>query len=185
MKAALKALAIARLLTVEQGGTKGHATRYRVHLARDAGIKRYWEVPAVWRSALRGTEGPMLVDHLDPEDLSLLEGMYEGLGQGERDRLLQEAVRILRARGWRRPELAGEDLERMMKELLLQRSFGPERLRKYRERLASSQQRGGSGDEVPEGAAGPATPVARVPSQTSPGPASGPGSRGIPGGGGL
>ncbi|GEM_PF-5230406 len=71
--------------------------------------------------------------------------MYEELGQGERDRLLQEAVGILRARGWRRPELAGEDLERMMQELLLQRSFGPERLRKYRERLAASEERNGTG----------------------------------------
>ena len=69
-----------------------------MHLVREAGIKRYWEMPPAWRSALRGTEAPMLVDHLDPENLSLLEGMDDGLGQGERDQLLQEAVRILRAR---------------------------------------------------------------------------------------
>jgi hypothetical protein len=61
----------------------------------------------------------MLLDHLDPEDLSLLEGICDALGQGERDRLLQEAVRILRARGSRRLELVGEDLEKMMQELLL------------------------------------------------------------------
>ncbi len=134
-KTALRALAIARLLTVEQGRTKGHATRYRVHLARDAGIKRYWEVPPAWRQALRGSEAPMLLSLLDEEDRALLDGMYDELGQGERDRLLQEAVRILRARGWRRPELAGEDLEKTMQELLLQRSFGPERLRNYRGRL--------------------------------------------------
>jgi hypothetical protein len=65
----------------------------------------------------------MLPSLLDEEDRSLLESMYEGRGRGER------------ARGWRRPELAGEDLEKMMQELLLQRSFGPEQLRKYRERL--------------------------------------------------
>ncbi len=133
VKAALKALAIARLISVEQGGTKSHATRYRVHLAREAGIRRYWEVSPAWRSALRGSEAPMLLTLLDKEDRALLEGMYGGLRQGDRDRLLQEAVRILRARGWRRPELAGEDLEKMMQELLLQRTFGPERLRKYRE----------------------------------------------------
>lgn len=75
----------------------------------------------------------MLVTLLDEEDQSLLDEIYDGLGQGERDRLLQEAVRILRARGWRRPELAGKDLERMMKELLLTQRFGPDRLRKYRE----------------------------------------------------
>lgn len=145
-KAALKALAIRRLVSVEEAGTKSHATRYRVHLAREAGIRRYWEVPAAWRAALRGSEAPLLLDQLDPEDRSLVEGMYDGLGQAERDRLLQEAVRILRARGWRRPELAGEDLERMMKELLLQRSFGPERLRKYREGMEA---RGvGEGDSV-------------------------------------
>lgn len=144
----MRALAIARLVTVEQAGTKSHATRYRVDLARDAGIKRYWEVPAASRSALRGTEAPMLVDHLDPEDLSLLEGTYEGLGQGERDRVLHEAVPILRARGWRRPELAGEDLEKkMMREVLLQRSFGPERLRKYRERLEAQEFKGESGGD--------------------------------------
>jgi hypothetical protein len=61
--------------------------------------------------------------------------MYDALGQVERDRLLEEAIRILRARGWRRPELAGEDLKRMMQELLLQRRFGPQRLRRYREPL--------------------------------------------------
>ncbi len=77
----------------------------------------------------------MLLSLLDEEDRALLDGMYDELGQGERDRLLQEAVRILRARGWRRPELAGEDLEKTMQELLLQRSFGPERLRNYRGRL--------------------------------------------------
>ncbi len=145
MKTALKALTIARLVSVEQAGTKSHATRYRVSLARDAGIKRYWEVPAAWHEALRGADGPMLLDQLDPEDASLLEGMYEGPGQEERPRLLQEAGRLLRARGWRRPELAGEDLERMMKELLLQRSFGPERLRKYRERVDAREAREGTG----------------------------------------
>jgi hypothetical protein len=30
----------------------------------------------------------MLLTLLDEEDRSLLEGMYDGLGQGERDRLL-------------------------------------------------------------------------------------------------
>ncbi len=154
VKAALKALAMARLVTVEQGGTKSHATRYRVHLAREAGIRRFWEVPAAWGSALRGKEAPLVLDLLDPEDQALLDGMYEGLGQVERDRLLQEAIRLLRARGWRRPELAGEDQERMMKELLLQRSFGPERLRKYRETLDAQANRGESeGDAVAEGAA--------------------------------
>jgi hypothetical protein len=43
--------------------------------------------------------------------------------------------------------LAGEDLEQMMQELLLQGSFGPERLRKYRERLDEQEARGGSGEE--------------------------------------
>jgi hypothetical protein len=38
--------------------------------------------------------------------------------------------------------LAGEDLERMMQELLLLRSFGPERLRKYRERMEVQGGRG-------------------------------------------
>ncbi len=47
-KAALKALAMARLISVEQAGTKSHATRYRVHLAWEAGIRRYWEVPPAW-----------------------------------------------------------------------------------------------------------------------------------------
>lgn len=85
----------------------------------------------------------MLLTLLDEADRALLEEMYDGLGQGERDRLLQETVRILRERGWRRSELAGEDLERMMQELLLQRSFGPERLRKYRER-GSTRRRAGT-----------------------------------------
>jgi hypothetical protein len=88
----MMALAIARLVTGEQAGTKSHATRYRVHLAWEPGIKRYWEMSTAWRMALRGSEAPMLVDHLDPEDLSLLEGVYEGLGQGARNRLLQEAA---------------------------------------------------------------------------------------------
>ena len=101
-----------------------------MHLAREAGIKRFWEVPAAWRQALRGTEAPMVLSLLDEEDRSLLDGTYDGLGQGERDRPLQEAVRLHRARGWRRPEVAGEDLENMMQALLFQRSFGPERLRK-------------------------------------------------------
>jgi hypothetical protein len=69
---------------------------------------------------------------------------WEELGQGERDRLLQEAVRILRTWGWRRPELAGEDLERMMKELQMTQSFGPERLRKHCERLETQGAREGS-----------------------------------------
>ena len=47
-------------------------------------------------------------------------------------------------RWWRRPELAGEDLERMMKELLLNQSFGPERLRKHCERLEAQEAREGS-----------------------------------------
>lgn len=93
----------------------------------------------------------MLVTLLDEEDRSLLDEMYDGLGQGERDRLLQEAVRILRARGWRRPELAGEDLERMMKEMLLTQRFGPERLRKNRERLEAQELKEESrGDSVGE-----------------------------------
>ncbi len=102
----------------------------------------------------------MLLNVLDEEDRSLLDGMYEGLGQGERDRLLQETVRLLRARGWRRPELAGEDLEQMMQELLLQRSFGPERLRNYRERLeargepAQEEQAVGQADSPPRGKLG-------------------------------
>jgi hypothetical protein len=87
----------------------------------------------------------MLVTVLNEEDRALLDGMYDGLGQGERDRLLQGAVRILPARGWRRPELAGEDPEQMMHELLLQRSFGPEQLRKYRARVKVQEDRGGQG----------------------------------------
>lgn len=70
----------------------------------------------------------MLLSIVDEEDGSLLAEIYDGLGQGERDRLLQEAVRLLQARGWQRPELAGEDLEQMMRELLLTQRFGPERL---------------------------------------------------------
>ncbi len=118
---------------------------FAVYLAREAGIKGYWEVPAAWGSALRGKEAPLVLDILDPEDQAVLEGMYEGLARDERPRLLQEAVRLLRARGWRRPDLAGEELDKMMQELLLQRSFGPERLRKYRERLDGQEAREASG----------------------------------------
>ncbi len=63
-----KALAIARLISVEQSATKSHASCYRVHLGREAGIQRYWEVPAAWRQALRGSEAPMLLNLLDEED---------------------------------------------------------------------------------------------------------------------
>lgn len=91
---------------------------------------------------------------LDEEDQSLLDEMYDGLGQGERDRLLQEAVRLLRALGWRRPELAGEDLERMMKELLLTQRFGPERLRKYRDRMEAQEAREDPSTGLRAGSAG-------------------------------
>jgi hypothetical protein len=44
------------------------------------GIRRYWEVPAAWRNALRGCEAPMLLTLLDEEDRALLGGMDDGRG---------------------------------------------------------------------------------------------------------
>jgi hypothetical protein len=90
----------------------------------------------------------MLLDLLEPEDQSLLEGMCEGLGQGERDRLLQEAAAPPD------PELAGEDPDSIMQELLLRRSCGPTWLRKCRERLEAQAGRQGPSAGLGAGSAG-------------------------------
>jgi len=55
-----------------------------------------------------------------------------GAGQGERDRILQDAGRSPRAQSRERPELAREDLKKMMQELRLQRRSAPGRLPNYR-----------------------------------------------------
>lgn len=72
----------------------------------------------------RGQERPWLADRLEPEDLELARGLLDSLTRREREGLERKARE-------RFGELAPEELEKALVDLVVRRSFGPARLARY------------------------------------------------------